>query len=171
MLEQARLRQRSHVPFECSRRNSLPVAIHSCVPIRVQELHARNAKPKQAGAKVAAKKWRQALPVRRIRIHRRHQHQASQVQPRVSTQTFRGSHHRHGTAMRGSQQIKRSNSQLRDEAKKALRRPPHRVIDPDWTIRKPRSHHVRRIHRGIRRQSRHCVAPGKRISQQAVQQN
>ena len=108
--------------------------------------------------------------MRRIRIHRRHQYQPPQMQSAFPLQAFRSRHHRHRAAMRSPQQIKRSDSQLFDKPQKPLRRPPHGMIDPRRPIRKSRPHHVRRIDRSIRRQSRHRKPPGKRISQQPMQQ-
>ena len=63
--------------------------------------------------------------MRRIRIHRRHQHQPPQVQTsivhsRISAQAFRSRHHRHRSAMRSPQQIERRNSQPLDELQQTL---------------------------------------------------
>ena len=90
---------------------------------------------------------------------------------RIPAQAFRSRHHRHRATTRSSQQIERRNPQPLDEPKQPLRGPPHRMVDPGRTVGEPRTHHVRRIDRSVRRQSRHGVSPGKRISQQPMQQN
>ena len=149
----------------------LAVAIHAGVPIWIGKTHVRASQPEQRRPKLTADKRRQPPPMRRIRIHRRHQHQSPHLQTRIPVQTLLCGHHRNRAAMRSPQQIKRRNSQIPDEPQKTPRRPPHGMIKPGRTIREPRSHHVRRIHRRIRRQSRHRKSPRKRISQQPMHQN
>ena len=125
----------------------------------------------KAAPYATAEKRRQPLPMRRIRIHRRHQHHPPQVQSRIPAQAFRSRHHRHRAAARCPQQIERRNPQALNEPKQTLRGPTHRMINSRRTIGESRAHHVRRVDRSIGRQRRHGVSPGKRISHQPMQQN
>src|SRR6202021_641539 len=48
---------------------------------------------------------------------------------------------------------------------------PHRVIDPGGPVGEACPQKIRRVHGCVGRQSRNHIPPGKRVSQQSVQQN
>ena len=120
-----------------------------------------------------AEKRRQPLSMRRIRIHRSHQHQPPQACGPSCSPLMHSAAAAIATApprevpSRSNEETPRFSTNCRTRS--AVPRIEWSI--PARTIRESRAQQVRRVHGRIRRQSRHRESPGKRISQQPMQQN
>src|SRR5262249_5977216 len=118
----------------------------------------------------ASNEWRQPAAVRRPGVHGRNQNQLAQMEI-GAIGTLRGSHHRHGAAVRSAEQVKRRNTYCIQKLQQTMGDRAQAAVELRGAIGKSRSQLIQRVDSGTLRKRRDREPPGKGVAHKAMEQD